>query len=346
LSRTLHTSYTRPAHEAQRLRGRVRGRLVSRFRLSGNNRGPRVTPVGAGLFVLVVSTTLAIASVSLWWVPVYLVLLVLIFVTPPRWQPPSSPSESRAEDDTVGIADLDAGLQADRADGLDKIHSIIQFDLDPTNDDPAESSNSNPDVITTGAAKRRSRVRARKTIKPADEPVTESLPVTWIQVGPGKFVRVEGGVQTADSAQTRVSESVTEEHGIAPSAFSLTSELDASIGASDHDLPGQVEQPEAQTPNPAESGSPCSPDSADLGPPLCQAGVARRWVKRIQRGIGRTSRRVDRTSSRRITSTSPRPRLQVRPSYALNVSRHDAASRASGRILHVQRIIRTRSPPR
>jgi hypothetical protein len=305
-----------------------------------------VTPIGAGLFVLVASTTLAIAAVSIWWVPVYLGLLVLIFVTPPSWRAPSCASELGMESGTVGIADLDLDLRIDRADGLDEIRSISQLDLDPANVDPTESSVSGPVVSTGTTAKRRGRSRARKPTNPANEPVTDSLPVAWIQVGPGKFVRVEGGIQTVDPARTSVSESGTEEHGIAPSAFSLTTEIDSSVAASEHDLPGQLDQPEAQTVHSTEPGSPRSPDSADLGPPLCQPGVARRWVKRIQRGIVYTLPRVNRASTRRITSTSPIPRRQVGPSYALNVSRHDASFRASGRVLHVQRIIRTQSPPR
>ena len=49
--------------------------------------GPAVKPpatgalIEAGLFILVVSTAWAIASVSVWWVPVYLHSLVVIFVT-------------------------------------------------------------------------------------------------------------------------------------------------------------------------------------------------------------------------------------------------------------------------
>jgi hypothetical protein len=346
LKETSHTPNTPAVPGAQRLRGRVRGRLVSRFQPGGDNRRLRVTPIGTGLFVLVASTTLAIAFVSIWWVPAYLGLLVLIFVTPPSWHPPSSASESGVESDTAGIADLGRDLRMDSADGLDEIRSISQFDLDPTIVDPTESSVSNPDVSTGGAAKRRGRVRARKPTNPANEPVTDSLPVVWIQVGPGKFVRVEGGIQTADPARTSVSESVTEEHGIAPSAFSLTTEIDSSVEGSPDELLDQLEHPQTQTADPAESDSTCLSDSADLGPPLCRPGVSRTWVKRIQRGIVRTIPRVNRVSTRHNTPASPNPRLRVGPSYALNVSRHDAAFRAFGRVLHVQNIIRTRSPPR
>ena len=248
-----------------------------------DNRRPRLTPIGAGLFVLVVSTTLAIASVSLWWVPVYLVLLVVIFVTPPKWQFPSICVKNGLESDPVGTAAPGSGLRVDCDDGADEIRSLSQFDSDQTNVETTESTDSNPHLTVAGTTKRRGRVRARKAAKPANEPVTDSVPVAWIQVGPGKFVRVEDGIQSADpapteevaaraypatenpagatsaaSAQTeppveqesfttsgafpgdvepilvsddRVSESVTEEHGIAPSAFSLTTGYD-SLGRS------------------------------------------------------------------------------------------------------------------
>ena len=46
--------------------------LCQGCRPSGANRRPKVTPIEVGLFVLVASTAMAIASVSLWWIPVYL----------------------------------------------------------------------------------------------------------------------------------------------------------------------------------------------------------------------------------------------------------------------------------
>jgi len=357
-----------------------------------------VTLVEAGLFVLAVSTTMAIASVSFWWVPVYLVLLVLIFVTPPKWKPQAPASESGVEFDPVGIADTNSSLQADSADGLDEIRSVSEFDSDPTIGDQTESTDSNANVITAGVPKRRGRGRARKLTNPANVPVTDSLPVVWIQVGPGKFVRVEGGGQTAETAQTeevgtrvlpatatpaetipaapvqteppaepesftlpgvspddvelssvsddRVSESVTEEYGIAPSAFSLTKVFDSSVTASDHGLLGQVDEPDVNTASPAEPGGSFLPGSADLRPPACQPGVARRWVRRIQRGIVHSIPRVDRASWRRILPTSLNHRFLVGPSRALNASRHDISRRAFRRMLHVQRPVRTRSPPR
>ena len=71
-------------------------------------------------------------------------------------------------------------------------------------------------------------MRARKTAKTAVEPTPSSTPVTWIQVGPGKFVRVEGRVLTAHAAQfqevaTDVS-SETNTPGDVPPALSLLAE--------------------------------------------------------------------------------------------------------------------------
>ena len=58
-------------------------------------------------------------------------------------------------------------LRVDCADGPDEIRSVSQFDSDLANVDPTESMDSNPDLITAGATKRRGRVRARKVTNPA-----------------------------------------------------------------------------------------------------------------------------------------------------------------------------------
>src|SRR5262249_30983137 len=141
-----------------------------------------------------------------------------------------------------------------------------------------ESSSTKPDPTSARTPKaRRSRAQVRKSV-PTSEQATASVPVVWIQAGPGKFVRVEGGLQAANSAEGAndstqaglgtemaaevieavpsqagrpaepnppgsvgeipteieefspsgncVSESVTEEYGIAPSALRLGPEVD------------------------------------------------------------------------------------------------------------------------
>ena len=86
-------------------------------------------------------------------------------------------------------------------DGPDELCSVSQLDSDLTNVDPAGSMDSNADPIVAGTTKRRGRVRVRKVTSSVNGPVSDCRPVAWVQVGPGKFVRVEGGIQGADPAQ-------------------------------------------------------------------------------------------------------------------------------------------------
>ena len=387
----------RPESGADRLRDRVRVRLVSRFRAGGHNRRRWVTPIEAGLFVLVVSTASAIASVSVWWVPVYLALLVMMFVISPRRSAPLTTSELGAKSVTIGITDLGSGLRVDCADGVDELHSFSQSDSAATNLELTEPTDSNSGLNTAGTIKRRGRVRARKAAPPASEPVTDALPVVWIQVGPGKFVRVEGGIQTVNPTQTEevvtqahpaveapaetmlaapfqieplaeqesfassgyspddvepipvssdlTSRLVTEEYGIAPSAFSLTTEYESSAKASDFGLAGEVDHPEITTSSPTIPSGLVSPGSPDLELLLWQSGASRRWVRRIQRGVALRAPRLNGASLRRVTRTSANPRPLVKSLYAPNISRRAAARCAIGRVLRHQLILRTRAPP-
>ena len=344
---SLHTLSMRSPHGAQRLRGRVRGRLVPEFRPGGKNRRPRVSLFGAVLFVLVVSTATAIASVSPWWVPGYLMLVVMIFVAPPKRQAPSSASESGGEPETAGIGETRRGLRVDHAGEADHLRSASLADPDPRTVESLESMSSAPEQNGVGAVKRRSRTRARRAAKPAREPVTDASPVAWIQVGPGKFVRVEQGVQAAHSpahSDDRVLESVAEEHGIAPSAFSTAPEHDSSGITSHHDVPEEAGHSVAEIAGRAESAEPSSAAQADSAGFLASPRASRQWVNRIQRGTVRTAPRGSRASSRRLNRNLRKSRLWARP-YAPNVSVRDRALRAFGRVPHVQHTLRTRSPP-
>jgi hypothetical protein len=398
LMATFHRPNMKPVGEVQTFRLRAPNRRVSRLRLSGKNRRPEVTLFEVGLFVLVASTAMAVASVSVWWMLVYLVVIVVIFVTPARWRDASSASESGLESDLVGIVDQDSSLRVDRADGPDEIRSLDQVDSDLVNVDPTGSMDSNLDLITAGTTKRRGRIRARKATNPANEPVTDCRPVAWIQVGPGKFIRAESGNQVADSAQVeevalraypvpetpaeatpsaqaeteplwelepftpsgiipgevgsisvsddRVSGPVAEEYGITPSTFSPATRYDSSVEASTHDLPGPVNEPEVKATAHGEPSSPLVPGARDSEPFLERRRISRSWVRRSQRGIIRTLPRLDRVSWRSVATRSPNSRILVGSRYAPNVSRHEVACCAFRRMLHAQRPVRTRSPPR
>jgi len=133
------------------------------------------------LALLMVGTSWAVASwVSEWLVPPYLILMALLLF-PSTGRPPGDPasdgsdlSESSRPSSTVeGPDDLDSP-----PDGRDSPGS------------PEEGSE--PATSSKPVKARRGKGRAKK-VKPAPEP-TEA---TWIQVAPGKFVRVEA----ADESQ-------------------------------------------------------------------------------------------------------------------------------------------------
>jgi hypothetical protein len=201
LMATLRSATARSRHGAERLRVKIRRRLSSKLRAGGDGRRPRIAVIEAGFSILVVLTTWVIASVSAWWVPVYLILLVTIFVVPRRRRLLSSGPERVTASDARGIADFGVGLRVDCADAAEQFCPPGCSDSDLKSSEWAESSDANPDATPVGTSKlRKSRIRVRKTA-PATEPVTVSIPVVWMRTGPGKFVRVEGGIQAAHSAE-------------------------------------------------------------------------------------------------------------------------------------------------
>ena len=157
----------------------------------------RTVLVGIGLAALMSLTLWAVSSVSAWLVPVYLALMVLIF-TAPRGERAASAGESSA-----GPAGVAVGHDpvADRAAG--RAETLLAAEPDPglAAGEATAASPPRPDPAASGTAKpRRSRARGRKAAKLAAEPVPDSSSVTWIRVGPGKFVRADRGVQAPDEA--------------------------------------------------------------------------------------------------------------------------------------------------
>jgi hypothetical protein len=401
LTATLHKPDAQPRLKAQRLSVKVRCHFAAGSWARSDNRGPWFTWIGAGLIVLVVLTAWAIASISVWWVPVYLALLVTIFSTPRVRQSSSSASHSSAASDDISATDLGQDLRVDRADEAEQYRLVTRSDATLTTAESAESLD--PALDLTGAAtakSRRSRVRVRKASKPAAEPVAVALPVTWIQVGPGKFVRIEGGTTAAESAQTEevlsrdtpatetltletpavaaqaeplvvVQEpvqslgvsprevgsvlvstdcalgSVTEEHGIAPSTFSLVPRLNsATEGLDCCDVPDRIDDPETDAGIPADLvDQVLLPSTVDPSCLWLQPETSRLWVSRVQRRIVRAVPRVDRTSCRRTIRTCPNAQTLVGSWFAPNAQRQNAARRAFGRMAHVERTLQPRSPP-
>ena len=173
--------------------GSASGSLVSR-------RGIRAVLVGSGLAGLLGATACAVASVSAWLVPVYL-LLVVVILTAPRGSRASSPAAgSRAGFLGTRIAEPGQGAGEGRADGTGSPEPGPDARQDPDlaagESDDAQPSHLRLDPAAAAIARpRRSKARTRKAAKPAAELAPEFAPVTWVRVGPGKYVRSDTIIQ-------------------------------------------------------------------------------------------------------------------------------------------------------
>ena len=174
---TSHTPNTRPSRSVARgLRGRVRAHLLTDSRAGAFGRPSWVSGVRVGLVVLVGLTAWAVASISVWMVPAYLALMVLIFVMPQGRRPSKPASEPGTEPIRFGVFAIDKSLRVDRAAGSDHIRSVDEpLDSGLEADEAAiELSGSVPDSAGSEAVKpRRGRGRARKSAKA----VAESAPI-------------------------------------------------------------------------------------------------------------------------------------------------------------------------
>ena len=141
------------------------------------------------------------------------------------------------------------------------------------------------------------------------------------------------------------SRSVTEEHGIAPAAFSVSPELNASVERTDCDRSGRAQQSEVESGVRAETGGDSQPEIANVGHRWRQAGISRTWVVQFQRDLVHAIPHAGRVLRRRVIRTPLSSRTLVGSWFAPNVPRRDAARRAFGQMLHVRRSLRPRSPP-
>jgi hypothetical protein len=395
---TSRTPKVRPRHAARWFRDRVRTHLVSGTPAGAHGYRPKATGVGLALVVLVGLTTFAVAWVSVWWVPVYLALMALIFATPQGPRRPEQVSKPGESVDRV-LTDLDHGLRFDHADEGDHHHLAVEsISASIVGESTTETAGSNPGSTSAATAKpRRGRGRARKAAKTAAPPMPDSASVTWIRVGPGKFVRADANSQAVDQAQTEevtveahpamdapeqellapsactdalverdlsdppattcgeegrvvvsdngVLGSIVEVYGIAPSAFSSVPPDSLSVEGLEHDESDVVVIPEADSSLLANQGGNASWDGEDRGRLDLQGGTSGRRVCRVLRGIASAISSEDRASLRRNVRKGPKPRTLIWSSDPPNVRLRQATRRAFGRIPHVQRALRPRSPP-
>lgn len=199
---TLRTPKAWPRYAARWFREQVHAPFMCVVS-AGAVKRPRVTSASAGLSALIVLTTLAVAWVSVWWVPAYLGLMVLIFVTPHSRGRAESRAESNRESCAAILVDLGGGLRVDDANEVGHSHFDTGSAAGPL-DRASTLETETPDLglTSSGTTKgRRTRGRARKSVKTASERAPESAAVMWIRVGPGKFVRAEGGSEPVFEAQ-------------------------------------------------------------------------------------------------------------------------------------------------
>ena len=361
---------------------------------------PKAARVGLGLVALVILTSSAVASVSVWWVPAYLAFMVLIFVTPQRHRQPAQgrkPSEVSANLEASDFAEelgIDRTAEGEQIPIAARWTSVISVD-----ESSSDLVDGRTDTTRTGGTKpRRSRSRARKMAKSAADPAPEFTPARWIQVGPGKFVRTDTLVHTIGKANTEdhsadprpftdgsaeviaaltapavvqqeqlpfkpleltpedegtafgfediVQRTVTGEYGITPSTFGPPPPVSTSAQGPKDDRPSVIVEASGHPVLVVDLNAKASGPATDLGSHGLRGRTFRNYVCRVSRGLATsTMLDMDRASSRRNVRNRPRLRTHVGLSFAANTRLRQAACRAFGRLPHIQRALRPRSPP-
>jgi hypothetical protein len=349
--------------------------------------------VGSGLAGLLGVTACALASVSAWLAPAYLLVVVAILTAPrgerasPRRSAPHPvplPAGARAivgflRNGLTALRRRSAspsphwGEGARRADeGPDSTATTDRPGHRPgAESDPALAAGASDDGVEARlrvdaaapavSRPRRSRTRSRKAAKPAAEPVADSSAVTWIRVGPGKYVRSDVIGQVAPSAEAPPPvevpvEVVAPEPEVAPSPETTPPEPATETVT--------VPEPEVVLePLPAAEEDGIAPSafgavaSVVRGPwSAVELSLSTGSAKPPSRGPTHAHRR--RPARRRTWDHTPwtnrrrrgrrvpgRPRVEVRGLYAIDPRRAGAARRASARTEHVRRDRRARSPP-
>ena len=129
--------------------------------------------------------------------------MVFIFVTPH--------GRGRAERVAESNRESVAGILVDPGGACGLITRTRWFTTNPTRSQSRVEFNGEStlgaatlylELTSSGTTKgRRTRGRVRKTVKSASERAPESASVIWIRVGPGKFIRAEGGSEAVLQAQ-------------------------------------------------------------------------------------------------------------------------------------------------
>jgi hypothetical protein len=201
---TSRTSTVRSRSTNRWFYNRVGSYLASAISSIRERHRSRAIGVEVGLCVLVVLTTSAVAWVSIWWVPAYLALMVVIFIVPEGARLQTRPAKSGKEAINGVVTQYGYELRVNCTDNGDH-HQLAAEVLSSQGTDDSISAlmSANPEFTSVSATKpRRGRSRTRKVNKAITGLAPGSPLVTWIRVGPGKFVRADGRLSATDQGQS------------------------------------------------------------------------------------------------------------------------------------------------
>ena len=233
------------------------------------------------LLVLVTGTCWVVASLlTVWLVPPYLVALGWILF-------PSAGSIPRPgwgkRDQAVATESLALDPVRDRADGSGGGGSPSSTaGSPPLGADPELNPDSPGPTATATAKPKRARSRSRKVKPPAD--AVEVAPATWVEVGPGKFVRVETpSAATANGPHLavepeRIAAAEAEADpadGSAPPDLAILPDLDQELSTADSLAGSTLEGADAVVATPNEVEAPAEALAGSLADPVADPFDAR-----------------------------------------------------------------------
>lgn len=143
--------------------------------------------------LLVAVTSLAVAAyASAWLVPPYLVLMAVVLGVPTGRPVPRHESTVASVDDAQGPPDDNVG--PDSESEFEPVSSSDPWASSDAQADAEAALSSEPTAVKTKRGKGRG--RKSKSVAPA---VVEPTAVSWVRIGPGKFVRADTFAPTSDA---------------------------------------------------------------------------------------------------------------------------------------------------
>ncbi len=172
------------------------------------SKGLQARSVAAGMVVAAFAcvTAWAATTVSMGLVIAYLVILAVIYLAPDRSRPAISlqPGESTTTEIRQGNSVLIAHNPVSESR---EVVNEPAASLDAESSKDMAEENDAPGADAALPRSRRGRVRARKLARPVEASNQGTPAVSWIRVGPGRFVRADAGESLPAAAHATASDS-------------------------------------------------------------------------------------------------------------------------------------------